>query len=223
MILIPELQTVVILTPRTGSGSLRRAIAAKYPQSMLIYRHMEADGVPQGYDRWPKVGVVRDPVDRLWSLYKFLQRFDGPHDPAYIQAMRDSVSASFSQWMTENEVVFTAPYDRAGLGRFFPGFTVRHPLPENRKSQFVYLRPDLGTTVYRYDALDELTERLGVRPTVATNVTERRPRPILSREAEAYVAKWFAWDLQAAGVPTRAEPSVREGTDRTTGGWIGQP
>ncbi|MBL3684559.1 hypothetical protein F2981_16960 [Sinorhizobium meliloti] len=44
----------------------------KYPRSTLIYRHMEADGVPAGYDRWRKVGVVRHPVERLWSLYKFL-------------------------------------------------------------------------------------------------------------------------------------------------------
>lgn len=51
MILIPEIQTVVILVPRTGSGSLRRAVAAKYPQSILLYRHMEADGVPAGHDK----------------------------------------------------------------------------------------------------------------------------------------------------------------------------
>lgn len=51
MILIPELETVVILVPRTGSGSLRRAIAEAYPSSMLVYRHMEADGIPAGYDR----------------------------------------------------------------------------------------------------------------------------------------------------------------------------
>lgn len=204
MILIPELETVVVLVPRTGSGSLRRAIAAKYPRSMLIYRHMEADGVPHGYDRWAKVGVVRHPVDRLWSLYKFLQRFDGQHDPAYIAAMRRSVDPSFSQWLTGNLVVFTSPYDRAGLGRFFPNFTVRHPLPENQKSQFVYLRPDLGTTVYRYDTqLGELATRLGVNLESAprTNDTEARCRPLLSPEAEAHIAKWFAWDLKHAVTP----------------------
>ena len=61
MLLIPEIETVVVLVPRTGSGTLRRAIVQAYPKAMLIYRHMEADGVPAGYDRWSKVGVVRDP------------------------------------------------------------------------------------------------------------------------------------------------------------------
>jgi hypothetical protein len=45
VILIPEIETIVLLVPRTGSGSLRKAIAAKYPKSVLLYRHMEADGV----------------------------------------------------------------------------------------------------------------------------------------------------------------------------------
>lgn len=72
MILIPNLKVVLILVPRTGSGSLKRAVLNQYPDALLLYRHMEADGVPQGYDRWQKVGVLRNPQDRLWSLYKFL-------------------------------------------------------------------------------------------------------------------------------------------------------
>jgi hypothetical protein len=43
MILIPEIETVLILVPRTGTGSLRRAVLQRYPRAMLIYRHMEAD------------------------------------------------------------------------------------------------------------------------------------------------------------------------------------
>jgi hypothetical protein len=196
VILIPEIRTVVILVPRTGSGALRRAIAAKYPKSMLVYRHMEADGVPQGYDRWEKVGVARHPIDRLWSLYKFLQRFDGAHDPAYIAAMRGSVTAPFSEWLATNEVVFTSPYDRAGLGRFFPEFTVRHPLPENRKSQFLYLRPDLGTTIYRYDQVRQLHAHLHVNPCDNVNATGANARPALTPAAEEYVRRCFSWDLE---------------------------
>ena len=71
MILIPEIETIVILVPRTGSGSLKRAILKTYSKAHVLYRHMEADGVPHGYDRWRRVGVARNPLDRLWSLYKF--------------------------------------------------------------------------------------------------------------------------------------------------------
>lgn len=57
MIIIPEINTVVILVPRTGTSTLRRAIAEIYPMSMMIYRHMEADGIPIGYDRWRRSGM----------------------------------------------------------------------------------------------------------------------------------------------------------------------
>lgn len=201
MILIPEIKTVVILTPRTGTRALKRAIAATYPASMLIYRHMEADGVPQGYDRWRKVGVVRDPVDRLWSLYKYLKAFGlsfcQEHDEAYTAAQRQSVERPFEDWLLHNERVFTSPYDSAGLGRFFAPYTVRHPLPENRKSQFVYLRPDLGTEVWPYHRIDELHRWLGVEPG-RENGTDVSAPPALSPSALDYVERWFGWDLLAS-------------------------
>lgn len=197
MLIVPELETVLILVPRTGSGSLRRAVCAKYPGAMLIYRHMEADGVPLGYDRWRRVGVVRDPIARLWSLYKFLTRFDGDHDSAYIDAMRRSVARPFSDWLVGNDVTFASPYDRAGWNRYWPNFTVRHPMPENRKSQFMYLRPDLGTHVYRYADYDALCEELGVSVERTHNVTETQPPPVLTEEARAYAEREFAWDFAA--------------------------
>ena len=199
MIIIPEIETVVILVPRTGTGSLRRAVAARYPKSMLIYRHMEADGVPLGYDHWRRVGVVRDPIDRLWSLYKFLTTFDGDHDPDYIAAMRGSVGMPFSDWLIGNRVPFTTPYDSAGRGRYWPGYTVRHPLPENRKSQRVYLRPDLGTWIYRFDRLDRLAGLLDIDLSGGRhNVTGQPELPYLSEAAREYAARWFAWDMEAA-------------------------
>lgn len=196
MILIPKLETVVILTPRTGSGSLRRAIAEKYPKSMLIYRHMEADGVPHGYDRWQKVGVVRHPLDRLWSLYKFLTHFNGDHDAAYIRSMRESVRMPFSDWIVRNRVPFTTPYDSAGDGRFFPNYTVRHPLPENIKSQFMYLRPDLGTEILQFDRLQAVEARLGVK-LGRVNATISPGAPEITEEAREHMQRWFAWDYEA--------------------------
>lgn len=195
MILIPELETVVILVPRTASGSLRRAIAERYPRSMLIYRHMEADGVPHGYDRWPKIGVLRHPTERLWSLYKFLRNFGGNHDPAYIESMRSSAQMEFSEWIVSNEIPFTSPYDSAGEGRFFPQFTVRHHIPENRKSQFFYLRPDLGTAIHRFERISDLALALDVS-LCKTNETETDAVPELSVAASAHMAAWFRWDFE---------------------------
>jgi len=209
MILIPEIETVVILVPRTGSKALRLAIAERYPLSILLYRHMEADGVPQGYDRWRRVGVVRDPVDRLWSLYRFLKWMGGQSDgrgkwePTYVEKQRQSAAMPFDQWIVENQVVFTSPYDSARGDKFYPGFAVRHPLPENRKSQFIYLRPDLGTEVWRYADVASLYETLGVEP-ASHNRNDPEPVPVLSDAAVDHVNNWFAWDIVAA------RPSARD-------------
>lgn len=206
MIIVPELETVVILTPRTGTRSLKNALLAKYPQAFMLYRHMEADGVPHGYDRWPKVGVVRDPVDRLWSLYKYLARFGldwcQEHDETYTAKMRASVEVPFEEWLLHNEQVFTSPYDSAGLGRFFPAYACRHPVPENRKSQFVYLRPDLGTRIFHFDDLWMLFEALGVEPG-HQNGTGDEAAPQLTAAGLEYVHRWFGWDLRATSLTER--------------------
>lgn len=204
MILIPEIQTVVILVPRTGSGSLRHAIARRYPGSMMIYRHMEADGVPIGYDRWHRVGVVRHPVDRLWSLYKFMKTGGKPkEDAAYRESLMRSTDMPFDRWLTENDTVFTSPYDRAGMSRYWPLYTVRHPIPENRKSQWLYLRPDLGTTWFQYRDLSAMAACLDIEMGHENKTDADRP-PTLSFEALSYMRRVFAWDYEAVdGIPMR--------------------
>jgi hypothetical protein len=200
MILIPEVETVVILVPRTGSGSLRRAIAARYPRAMLVYRHMEADGVPRGYDRWRKVGVVREPLDRLWSLYKFMRTYRDPNanqGQAYLESLRRCSDRPFSDWIVHNETVFTAPYDSAPSNRYWPHYTVNHALPENRKSQWLYLRPDLGTELFPYADLSLIARNLDVS-LPRENRTDPEPPPALSADAFAHMDAIFEWDMLAA-------------------------
>jgi len=219
MLLIPEIETVVILVPRTGSKALRLAIAERYPRAMQLYRHMEADGVPQGYDRWRRIGVVRDPVDRLWSLYRYLKWMGGQRDgmgkwePVYVEKQRRSAELPFDQWLVENQTVFTSPYDSACGDKFYPGFAVRHPLPENRKSQFIYLRPDLGTEVWRYADVDRLFDALGVVPG-AHNQNASESAPHLSSAASEHIQRWFAWDIDAArGAAKAAVSDIGEPVD----------
>ena len=196
MILIPEIETIVILVPRTGSGSLKRAILKTYSKAHVLYRHMEADGVPHGYDRWRRVGVARNPLDRLWSLYKFCQG-DGlrTNYPAFAERQKRAVAMSFGEWLLFNDVVFTDPYDSEGSLKFWPEYTVLHSLPENRKSQFVYLRPDLGTQVVPFNLYMDLCRelRIGVPPVV--NSTDYRSPPPISAQAQAHVERFFSWDI----------------------------
>lgn len=206
MIIIPEISTVLILVPRTGTGSLKRAVKAKYPQSMMLYRHMEVDGVPLGYDRYRRIGVVREPIERMWSMYKFLKTFGDAgikpywkHDQTYLDAMKAQAARPFEDWLLHNETVFTSPYDSANMGRYWPHYTVRHPLPENRKSQWIYLRPDLGTTYCRYGT-GAIEGELGLDKMPVEdwhNATPKSDIPELSQEAFDYVENCFAWDRKA--------------------------
>ena len=116
----------------------------------------------------------------------------------YTAAMRESVRMPFNDWIVSNQVVFTAPYDRAGAEIFWPRYTVLHALPENLKCQFHYLRPDLGTEVFRYDESYRLARELDVMPERQHNRTTISEPPELTPEAKAHVRRVFRWDLQAA-------------------------
>lgn len=199
MIIIPEIETVVILVPRTGSTSLRKLIKAKYPESMIPYRHMEADGVPHGYDRWKKVGMLRHPLQRMLSLYSYLKNFDPKqkYDPEYTKRMRRSVTVSFDDWLLHNRETFTSPYHSSGHLGFSPKYACHHPLPENVKSQFLYLRPDLGTKIVQYGDWYGLEQEIGVNME-ELHVNEGGPKPggmHVGTAAWDHIRRHMEWDL----------------------------
>jgi hypothetical protein len=212
MIIVPELKTVVLLVPRTGSGSLYRALLKTYPKAFMLYRHMEADGVPIGYNAWPKVGVVRDPIDRLWSYYKFCKTFGstknfggsdvklqtpniiGRHD-AFEAQIRESVNRSFEDWLLNNHTPFAYEPNQSDLIGH-PIVSQLHYMPENRKSQWVYLRPDLGTEIYKFWEIDKLAARLGIELEHHNATSKLDPRPYLTVEALEHINRHFAWDLE---------------------------
>lgn len=205
MILVPELKVIFLLTPRTGSGALQRAIRAKYPESIMLYRHMEADGVPHGYDRWKKVGIVRNPLDRLWSLYKFLDQFGdgkevgpgGEYEENYVAKQRNSVDMTFQNWITSNEVVFTNQYSsrNGDQKEYWPHFSVLHSIPETRKSQYFYLRPDLGTQVVLYERMDYLRGEFKLDLREMVNKTPETPHPrLFGHKARDHMERFFSWE-----------------------------
>lgn len=196
MLIIPEKETVVILVPRTGSGSLYRAVLAQYPQAFMPYRHMEACGVPAGYDRWQRCGVVRSPLERLWSLYKFMRGYEVRDSYGFGRSLRQSALLDFDRWILENQVVFNHPYDLENHQNYHPLYHVNHPLPPNRKSQFLHLRPDLGTRIWGFEYLHEFFASLGLDKVGMENVTQDSLVPAISTEAQQYVEKVFAWDYE---------------------------
>lgn len=200
MIIIPELQKVVILVPRTGTTALKNAIRAKYPDAFMLYRHMEADGVPHAYDRWEKVGVIRHPVERLFSLYKYCRHFskhrNKPQFEAYRKAHEAATACSFNEWLLTNTLPFNNQYDSAYPDRVHPQYACLHSIPENRKSQWLYLRPDIGTRIWAYEDLAGYADHLGVTLDV-TNVSLPMDKPPLTAAAMGHVCNWFKWDFRA--------------------------
>lgn len=205
MIIIPELETIVILVPRTGSGSLYRAIQARYPKSMLLYRHMEADGIPIGYNRWRKVGVVRHPITRLWSLYNYI--YQKVRDPEYrrivqediLSAQVDSLRNLFEHYLRFNQDLFPRAYRSIDSppGTFDPLRQVLYAVPENKKSQHVYLRPDLGTQVYCYEtALIPLWNDLGLDHIGWENKTNSDKPPPLHESTLEMLRDIFSWEQE---------------------------
>lgn len=203
MLIIPEIETVVILPPRTGTGSLYRAVLAAYPLAFMPYRHMEADGVPFGYDRWRRIGVLRHPMSRLLSLFKYLQSFGDDHQAhghfeSYYRSRKESVEGkTFAQWVLTNELPFSVHVDDRGTVR--PLFMQNHMMAENRKSQFYYLRPDLGVEIVPYTPDGSAISReLGITVGHTNNVTGGGGNPDhrIAEKIQDHLELFHGWDLE---------------------------
>lgn len=193
MLVIPEHQTIVILPPRTGSSSIHEAVAAVSPGAFMLYRHAEADAIPPGYDGYRVTGFVRHPLARMWSLYKFCATLDPRTSATWAQEevlrLAESVQGrNFDDWLLNNVELFLP----AHTGH--PGLYQTHYMPETRKSQHFYLRPDLGTEIVPFSELAHWMESCGL-PVVHTNDSPRLPIPPNSPAIELHLAKYMSWEL----------------------------
>lgn len=201
MIIVPELKKVFILVPRTGSGSLYRELRRVYPKSMLLYRHMEAEGCPRGYDRWERIGFVRHPLMRLWSLYNFMQTFAGGAQvqggtaSADAERARLQVARPFEDWLLHNKEPWTVPYDLNGNGDWWPVLDRTNGLAENMRSQWTYLRPDLGTTVLKFQDLRRHMHDWGLNANQNSNMTVKHDPPVTAA-VMAHISKFCSWDME---------------------------
>lgn len=152
MIIIPEARAVVILTPRAGSTALKEVLLRAFPRAFMPYRHMEADGVPAGYECYQKYGLVREPLTRLWSMWHYILRMKQERKPTWDSFGIDEIVAEadkgFMHWLVYGTVPFARSSSPTGIT--YPQYHTLHPMHEFRKSQRVYLRPDLGTSVFPF-------------------------------------------------------------------------
>lgn len=194
MLIVPELKVIFIFPPRTGSDTLCTELMGKFPNAFLPYRHMEADGLPVGYESWRKVGFVRHPLHRLFSLYKYCCVIADQEAIEPLRADVERVAASvkglsFEQWVIKNTELFV-PKD-SGM----PILHQLHNVPENVKSQEVYLRPDLGTIVLKFQDLPRHMAAWGLNPERKNGATVSVPLPKPSKRLQRHLNKHFKWEL----------------------------
>lgn len=194
MLVVPELHAIFIFPPRTGSDTLCLELMRMHPNAFLLYRHGEADLVPPGYESWRKVGFVRHPFARLWSLFKYCATMpDIQAHPALeqeIARVAQSVQGkSFEQWVLTNEELFL-PAD-SGI----PILHQKHHIPETRKSQEVYLRPDLGTVILRFQDLPEHMGAWGLDASKKRGSTPSPAVPKMTKKLKKHMLKYFPWDM----------------------------
>lgn len=195
MLFVPEKNVIFILPPRTGSTSIHNAVREAYPHSFLLYRHAERDAIPPGFEDMKVIGFVRHPLARMWSLYKFLCQLDPLTSAAWAQeeVMRllESVQGkTFEDWLLHNEELFLPEHSG------HPGLYQRHYMPETTKSQWHYLRPDLGTTIFHFTDLPGLMEEFGLPVMHLNKTTQRVKLPPLTKTIQKHLEAFHGWELE---------------------------
>jgi hypothetical protein len=195
MLIVPEHNAIFIFPPRTGSTTLHYAIRDVCPLSILLYRHAERDAIPPGFEAFKVFGFVRHPLARMWSLYKFLCQLDPEKSATWAQGqvmtLLESVQGkTFETWLLHNEELFLP----AMTGH--PGLYQRHYMPETTKSQWHYLRPDLGTEILPFADLANWMQHLGIPATHLNKTTHRLAMPELTKNISKHLEAHMLWELE---------------------------
>lgn len=194
MLIVPERETILILPPRTGTSSLHTAVCEEYPHAFMLYRHAERNAIPPGYERYRVAGFVRHPLARMWSLYKFICCLDpanlGGHwaQDELIEAVENVQSfKGFEDWLCNNERLFV-PKDKGEPQLYQFAY-----IPETKKSQRMYLRPDMGTEILHFPDFNGWLAHMGL-PHLHNNGTVKSDPPVIGREAWQHIEHFMKWE-----------------------------
>lgn len=194
MIIVPEIETVILQPPRTGSSSVKDAVLAKYKSAFMLYRHMEYAGLPSGYDRWRVICQVREPHRRLESLFKYMRdpELRGDTDPVWLESVRKATEKGFEHWLLHDQYIFANPTP-SGYKAYRPRYQVNYAWREQIKSQSLYAKE--ADELLFFESLVESAQRmLGIELDVKRGATE--PEKFKwTPEMEAHLQKWHQWDL----------------------------
>lgn len=159
MIIIPQIKKIIITPPRCGSTSIWTAVKEKYPESIRLYRHMEASQIPFGYEDYDVHCIVRKPLERMISIYKFMVLFEGTSHTTeeFIGLIRRESAPGFHNWLMYcNVPIFGS--ERASIEKK-PFYKTSVSMPENRKSQMFYAN---GAEIVLFDRMEYFFRGIGI-------------------------------------------------------------
>lgn len=204
---------IFVHVPKTGGNSVAAALGGTSPD---VPMHLPRKALPA--DR-PAFGFLRNPWERMVSLYYFLWRSPQKHlprvEPAKIKAM------GFKRWLLEganwmsNEpqpdgMVYTRQAGRYGADVTYPGLDVVAQEvdlpPQQRRPVMWYLDGCdwIGRTETMQEDMDRIMDALDRKRVKVghMNKTAAKPRDWQAEydsETIAHVAHYFARDIEAGG------------------------
>lgn len=153
----------IIEIPRTGTKSLREALL-QIPGTFVYGNHNEVSTLPKAFEEFTLATVVRDPVHRLHSLYRYLSMdaVVNRHKEWFTPLHREVTEMSFSEWILDGKALF--------CGGAWP-YSVAHQVPEQNKSQSgYYAHPDYLVEAFPHENLFSANSERGMREDFCTRI-----------------------------------------------------
>jgi len=174
MLVIPELKKVVIMPPRSGSTALKRTVLDTYKEAFSPWRHgeymmyhvynyMMDNGKHKDYT---PVYMLRHPVDRLVSLWRYMQDVSPERNPrapmSWINRVRKDASRPFSDWLFSSSEYFNESSATPGDGSPESYYCTYYQLPAVMKSADIFLRGAPATEIVPFGNRARYNSVLGI-------------------------------------------------------------
>ena len=147
MLIIPELKSVVIMPPRSGSTALRAALKAQYEQATAPFRHGEVAMlryIPQVTDEWSVVYMLRDPMSRMQSLWRYMHEVNEVRNARapkeWIDRVRKDADRPFQDWLLNSTELFNESKAKPFDGTPEAAYCTYWQVPAARKDATWFLR-----------------------------------------------------------------------------------
>lgn len=193
MLIIPELKTVVLQPPRTGTSSLKSAVLDKYEDAFLLYRHMEYAGIPAGYESWRVISQVRNPFTRMESLFQYMSapKLKANTDPEWLERTKAETRYGFEHWLLHSQYLFANP-NPSEFNAFRPRYNVSFPFIEQRKTQAYYTKN--ADVLLQFEKIESEARRL-LAVDIPHLMESERVDVEWTMKAVEHMVNWHAWDV----------------------------